>query len=298
MGNSGFLNKLITPKDTTVFDRTLDILIALLPAAIAGCVYFGMHALLMLLCCMVSAVVAAFLSAKLLGVREDVRDLSALVCGLLIAMTMPSGFSIPAAMVCTVAAVIVARVMFGGNGCEIVSPVAFGAVLCFLCFPGLFYYNEAFTNLPTQITSGFTLRQLIFGAHAGAIGETPAVFLLLGALYLCLRRVISPVIPVFAVAFTALFSFLFGVDVLTAILGGGVLLAAIFILPDRNLAPSGFMGQIAYSAAFALLTVIIRRYAAVEEGVYFAALTVNLIRPLFEAIPEIKKKGEKPYEKA
>ena len=109
-------------------------LIALLPAAIAGCVYFGMHALLMLLCCMATAVIASFLSAKLLGVREDVRDLSAAVCGLIIAMTMPSGFSIPAAMICTAIAVVVARVMFGGGGCEIVSPVALGAVLCFLCF--------------------------------------------------------------------------------------------------------------------------------------------------------------------
>ncbi|MBR6694176.1 MAG: RnfABCDGE type electron transport complex subunit D [Clostridia bacterium] len=293
MGSKSIFKKLITEKETTVFDRMIDTLIALLPAAIAGSVYFGIHALLLMLCCILSAVLVSFLASKVLSVNENPRDLSAVVCGLIIGMAMPSGFSIPAAMVCSAAAVLVARMMFGGNGCEIVSPAAFGPVMAFLCFPGLFYYNEPFTHLPTVFSSGFTTKQLIFGAHAGAIGETPAVFLALGAVYLIIRRVITPVIPFFAVGFVALFSFLFGVDVETALLGGGVLLAAIFILPDRNLTPHGLMGKIAYCATFALLTVVIRRYAVTLEGVYFAVLMVNLIRPIFDAIPDINFRRDK-----
>ncbi len=285
MGSSKFISKLITEKETSVFDRMIDTLIALLPAAIAGSIYFGIHALLLMCSCMLAAVISAFAMSKLLSVREDPKDLSAVVLGLIVAMAMPSGFSIPAAIVCTVSAVIVPRMMFGGNGCEIVSPVAFGAVMAFLCFPALFYYNEPFTHIPTVMSSDFTLKQLIFGAHAGAIGETPAVFLLLGGLYLVLRRVITPVVPFFAIGFTALFSYLFGVDVPTALLGGGVLLASIFVLPTPSLTPHGFWSKVAYCLCFAFLTVVLRRYAVAKEGVYFAVLTVNLIRPLFDAIP-------------
>ncbi len=293
MGEGKFITKLITPKETGVFDRNLDVLIALLPAAIAGCIYFGGHALLMILACMATAALSAFLAGKLLSVEEDPRNLSAAVCGMLVAMTMPSGFSIPAAAVCAAAAVIVPRMMFGGVDCEIVSPAAFGAVMAFLCFPNLFYFNEAFTNLHTvyiPFQTEFTLKQLLFGAHAGAIGETPAVFLALGAVYLIVRRVITPIVPICAVGFTALWSFIFGMDILPAVLGGGVLLAAIFILPDRNLCPHGLMGKITYSAAFALITVVIRKYAVADEGVYFAVLTVQLLRSLFAAIPDRKRR--------
>ena len=293
MGEKTNFSRFLKPKDAREFDKNLDILIALLPTAIVACVYFGAHAMFMMLTCMGVSALAAFLAGKLLAVEEDSFNLSAAIAGMLVAMTMPSGFSIPAAAVCAAAGVIVPRMMFGGNGCEIVSPVAFGAIMSFLCFPENFYYNEAFTNLHTfyvPFETKFTLKQLIFGAHAGAIGETAAVFLVLGAVYLVFRKVITPTIPVFAVLFTALFSFLFSMDILSSVLSGGTLLAAIFILPERNLAPHGFFGKVAYSAVFSFLTVIIRKYAAAPEGVYFAVLTVELIRPLFDVIPDIRRK--------
>lgn len=293
MGEEKFLTKLKPLKNKGEFDRNLDVLIALLPAAIAGCIYFSGHAMFMILSCMAAAVIGAFLAGKLLVIEEDPRDLSAAVCGMLVAMTMPSGFSIPAAAVCAAAGVIVPRMMFGGAGCEIVSPAAFGAIMAFLCFPNLFYYNEAFTNLYTNyipFSADLTLKQLLFGAHAGAIGETPAVFLCVGAVYLIIRRIITPIVPLCAVGFTALWSLVFGMDILPAILGGGVLLAAIFMLSERSLCPHGVMGKIVYSAVFAFLTVVIRKYAAVDEGVYFAVLTVQLVRPLFDAIPDMKRR--------
>ncbi len=295
MGEKTNFSRILTPKNTVEFDKNLDILIALLPTAIVACVYFGAHAMFMMLVCMGVSTLSAFLAGKLLAVEEDPRNLSAAIVGMLIAMTMPSGFSIPAAAVCAAAGVIVPRMMFGGNGCEIVSPVAFGSIMAFLCFPSIFYYNEAFTNLHTfyvPFETSLTLKQLIFGAHAGAVGETAAVFLAIGAVYLSVRKIITPTIPVFALLFTALFSFAFSMDVLSSVLSGGTLLAAIFILPERNLCPHGFLGKVAYAAVFSLLTVIIRKYAAAPEGVYFAVLTVQLIRPLFDVIPDIRRKSD------
>ncbi len=292
MGNEKFLKKLITEKQTTVFDRTLDTLIALLPAAIAGCIYFGFHALLLMLGCMLTAVVSAFTAGKFLGVAEKPGDLSAAVCGLLVAMTMPSGFSIPAAAVCAAIAVVVPRMMFGGVECEVVSPAAFGAVMAFLCFPSLFYYNEAFTGNFTPYVpfeTSHTIGQLLFGARAGAIGETPALFLILGGVYLVIRRIITVTIPICSVAFTALWALLFGMDIKTALLGGGLLLVAIYILPERQLCPHSFVGKIAYCLVFAFLCTVLRKYAAPDEGVYFAVLCVNLIRPLFDAIPFLRR---------
>lgn len=286
-------------KQSVLFDRNLDTLIALLPAAIAGAVYFGHRALFMMLLCMVVGTASEWLAGKLFSVPTDPRDLSAVVCSLLIAMSMPSGFSIPAAMCCTAAAVIIARVMFGGNGCEIVSPAAFGAVLSFVCFPSLIKYNDAFTRLPVSAISvspgagNFSLLQLLFGAHAGAIGETPALFLLAGALYLFIRKVASPIIPLAAICSTALFSLIFGMDILPSILGGGLLLGTVFMLTNKDLCPHHTTGKIAYGIACGLITVIIRRFAAADEGVYFAILTVNILRPIFSAIPEIKREVKK-----
>ena len=286
------LLKLLYEKETTVFDRSLDFLIALLPTVIAGTLYFGIRALLCMLLCAASAVLSEWLFSKLLSVKCDPRDLSAAVCGLLIGMTMPSGFSIPAAAICAFFAMPVARVMFGGVGCEIVSPSALGAVLAFVCFPTLFKYTDAFTGFPVSdtlispVSSDYSIQQLLFGAHAGAIGETAAVFLAAGALYLAARRAISLVMPVCALLGTALFSFMFGFDVLPAILGGGVILASVFMLTDKTICPRGVFGKIATGLVFGFITVIIRKYAAAEEGVYFAVLTVNILRPLFDAIPD------------
>lgn len=286
-------------KISPIFDRNLDTLIALLPAAVAGAVYFGHRALFMMLLCMVTGAVAEWAAGRLLRVPADPRDLSAAVCSLLIAMTMPSGFSIPAAMCCTAAAVIIGRVMFGGNGCEIVSPAALGAVLAFVCFPSLIKYNDAFTHLPVDAIAvspnadGYSFLQLLFGAHAGAIGETPAIFLLAGALYLFIRRVASPIIPLAAVCSTAIFSLIFGMNILPALMGGGLLLGTVFMLTNKDLCPHHITGKIAYGFICGLITVIIRRFAAAEEGVYFAILTVNILRPLFSAIPDFKREVKK-----
>ncbi len=287
------------PKRTTVFDNMLDILIALLPAAVAGCVYFGFRAVVLLSCCVITAVVCEWFVGRLLKVERHITDLSAVVWGLLIGMCMPAAIPVPAAMVCVAAGVIVPHLLFGGYGCEIVNPAAFGAAFATICYPALVTkYTDAFTGLATDITpltaeaGTYTVKQLLFGAHSGAVGAVGSLFLILGALYLFIRRVYSPVIPVVTVGSVALFSLLFSMDVPVELLGGGLLIGAVFMAPARTTSPANTTGQLAYSLVCGLVAVLIRKFSGVDEGIYLAVLAVNLLRPLFTSIPDFNIKEE------
>ncbi len=302
-GNIAF--SVLRPKRTTVFDNMLDILIALLPAAVAGCVYFGFRAVLLLCCCVFTAVVTEWGVGKLLKVECHVTDLSAVVWGLLVGMCMPVAMPIPAAMVCVVAAIIIPHLMFGGYGCEIVNPAAFGAVLAAVAYPTLITkYTDAFTGFATEVTpltaeaGTYTAKQLLFGAHSGAIGSVGSLFLMLGALYLFIRRVYSPVIPVITAGSAVLFSLIFSMDIAVELLGGGLLLGAIFMAPARTTSPANTTGQLAYGLVCGLIAVLIRKFSGAQEGIYLAVLAVNLLRPLFTAIPDFNIKEEPENEVA
>lgn len=297
MGVNKVLLKALYPKKTTVFDNMLDRLIALLPAAIAGCVYFGYGAVILLFCCVASAALTDWLLSLLFKTGVRVKELSSVVTGLLIGMCMPATMPPLAAIAITICAVAVGRMFFGGYGCEIVNPAALGAALSWISFPVLMStFPDAFTHAETLITplnapSGtFSALQLLFGAHAGAIGEAPALFLMAGAVYLFVRRVYSSVAPLSAIASVALFSFVFSLDVPSALLGGGLLLGALYMLPEETTAPHNVSGQIAFGFICGLITVLIRRFGAASEGIYFAILIVNLLRPLFTAIPDFNIK--------
>lgn len=303
MTAESFTHKLLYRKKTSVFDNMLDRLIALLPAAVVGCIYFGYHAVMLLFSCALAAAATEWLLARLFKIDCRPQDLCSVVTGLLIAMAMPASMPVLAAVAVTVSAVAVSRMFFGGYGCEIVNPAALGAALAWISFPKLMTeYADAFTHNVTTVVpltapeGTFGLKQLIFGAHAGAIGEVGALFLVLGALYLFIRRVYTVTVPLAAVASTLLFSFLFSMDVSVSLLGGGLLLGAIFMLPEEATSPENISGQLVFSFFCGLVTVLIRRFAAAPEGIYFAILAVNLLRPLFSAIPEFKIKGAEKNE--
>lgn len=295
----GFAYNLLHKKKTSVYDTMLDRLIALLPAAVAGCVYFGYHAVLLLFTCVAAAVVTEWLLSLLLKTGGNIKELTSVVTGLLIGMCMPPSMPLVTAAAVTVCSLAVARVFFGGYGCEIVNPAALGAALSFVSFPSLMStFNDALSHKVTDIVpltapeGTFNFKQLLFGAHAGAIGEVSALFLLVGAVYLFVRRVYTVTIPLSACFSVALFSLIFRMDIPVALLGGGLLLSSIFILPEESTSPQNVSGQLAFGFVFGIITVLIRRFGSATEGVYFAVLAVNLLRPLFSAIPDFKIKGE------
>lgn len=289
-------NVLLQPRKTTVFDKMLDILIALVPTAIAGCIYFGYNSVMLIFCCIAAAVAAEWICARLLHVEGNVKNLSAVVTGLLIALGQSPSMPVWAAMACTVLAVVVARMFFGGNGCEIVNPAALGIVLSRLSFPILAgSLNDAFSHMETTLSplnapeGTFTVKQLLFGAHSGAIGEVGSLFLLLGALYVFVRRVHSPTVPLLAVVGAVLTSLIFSVDLSVILLGSGLLLGSVFMAPDRTTSPHNISGQLVYGFLIGVIAVLIYRFGG-EEGVYYAILFMNLLRPLCSAIPDFNLK--------
>ena len=303
MAAESVVQKLLYRKKTSVFDNMLDRLIALLPAAVVGCIYFGYHAVILLFSCALAAAATEWLLAWLFKIDCQPKDLCSVVTGVLIAMAMPASMPVLAAVAVTVSAVAVSRMFFGGYGCEIVNPAALGAALAWISFPTLMTeYADAFTHNLTNVVpltapeGTFSIKQLIFGAHAGAIGEVGSLFLVLGAVYLFIRRVYTVTVPVAAVLGTLLFSFVFSQDIVVSLLGGGLLLGTIFMLPEEATSPSNISGQLAFAFFCSLITVLIRRFAAAPEGIYFAILAVNLLRPLFEAIPDFKIRGAKRNE--
>lgn len=289
------------PNTSAVFDNMLDILIALLPAALSGILFFGFRAVLLIVCCVVSAALCEWACGRWLLKNCDIKDLSAVVTGLLVALAMPPAMPLGAAVVCSVAATLIPRLFFGGHGCEVVNPAAFGAVLAAVSFPAAINkFSDAFSGFHTAVTpltapeNSFTLKQLLFGARPGSIGEVGALFLLLGGIYLLVRRVISPIIPVSVLVGAALGALIFNVSITVTLLGGGLLFAAIFLATYSTTSPENKSGQALYGLFIGILTVLLRKYSSFSEGVYFAVCLACLLRPLFSAVPEINiRRGTK-----
>lgn len=284
----------------STFDDMLDILLSLLPSVIAGVLFFGFRAALLLFSCVVAAALCEWGISKILRETANVKDLSAVVTGLLVGMCMPSRVPLPVAVLISVSATVIPRIFFGGHGCEIVNPAAFGAVLAAISFPTVVNdFSDAFSGLSTVSTplnspdGTFSYSQLLFGAHGGAIGEVGSLFLILGGLYLVFRRVVSPAIILSAIVSSILAALIFGVSISVTLFGGGLLLGTIFMATARTTSPANLSGQLCFGAFIGILTVVLRKYSSFDEGVYFAICAACLLRPLFSAIPEINIGGGK-----
>ncbi len=296
MSLKGFLSGKVNGSVST-FDNMLDILLALLPAAIAGVLFFGFRAALLLFCCVAAAALCEWGVSKLLPKAANVKDLSAVVTGLLVGMCMPSTVPLPVAILISVSATVIPRIFFGGHGCEIINPAAFGAILTAVSFPSIVNnFSDAFSGLSTVSTplnspvGTYTYSQLLFGAHGGAVGEVGSLFLILGGLYLVFRRVVSPAIILSALVSSILAALIFGQSISVTLFGGGLLLGVIFMATSRTTSPENLSGQLCFGAFIGILTVVLRKWASFDEGVYFAICAAGLLRPLFSAIPEIKTK--------
>jgi electron transport complex protein RnfD len=276
----------------------LDVVIAMLPATIAGIVIFGISALWTVLTCVISAVVAEWLFNLCAGKKQTIGDLSAVVTGLLLALNVSTAVPLWQCVVGSVFAIVVVKCLFGGIGKNIVNPAITARVFMLLTFGAV-----GAVALPTvvEITTGATplaalnqgaevgaaeapsLMDLFLGLHGGAIGETCAAALLLGFVYLVVRKVIKWYVPVSFVATTFLCYFLFcGFDAYFAlqhVLAGGLLLGAIFMATDYVTTPNTGSGRVVFCIGAGLLTFAIRQFGMFPEGVSIAILTMNLLTP-------------------
>ncbi|MBQ8352119.1 MAG: RnfABCDGE type electron transport complex subunit D [Clostridia bacterium] len=277
-----------------------DVLIALLPACLFGILWFGPRAALLCGISVLTCILAELLYEKLLRRPVTVRDGSAAVTGLLLAMNLPYTMPIPMLLLADVFAIILVKQIFGGLGKNIVNPALAARVFLFMSFPGAMAnfsarpdfgasYTDAVTSA-TTLTSlkeglggSFTITDLFFGTTPGCIGEVSALLLLVGGVYLLCRRVITWHIPVSYLGTVALLTFLIPrtgdrmESMLLELCAGGLLLGAFFMATDYVTSPVTRGGRLIYGVLCGAITVFIRYCGVYAEGVSFAILIGNLL---------------------
>lgn len=301
-------------KRTTTTNIMLDVIIALIPAVIASIVIFGFRALMIIADTVLVAVAAEYICRKVMKKENTITDLSAVVTGLLLALNLPVGINPIFAAFGSVVAIVVVKQMFGGIGNNFVNPALTARIILLSSFPKSmttwaepFYYTKGAVDAVTcatplaQNASGevtANLKDLLLGTTGGCMGETCAVALLLGGIYLVARRVITPVIPLTYLGTVAVMSLIFGQDILFQLLSGGLLLGAIFMATDYTTSPINTKGQFVFAVGCGILTFLIRNFASLPEGVSFSILIMNILVPLIERATNPRPFGEKESKNA
>ena len=283
----------------------LDVIIALLPAAIASAVIFGMRANVILLTCIVSAVLAEALFNLITRRKQTVGDLSAVVTGLLLGLNLSTNVPVWPCVIGSVFAVVVVKALFGGLGRNFANPAITARVFMLIAFssvaggamPAVVELEASATPLE-QLANGASqlpsLLDMFIGTYGGAIGETCTAALLLGFIYLLVRKVIRWHIPVVFIGTVFVCSLIASGDVeyaLYQILGGGLFLGAIFMATDYVTCPITTKGKVVFALGCGLITFIIRYFCAYPEGVSFSILIMNLLVPYIERFTGNKPLG-------
>lgn len=277
----------------------LDVVIALLPAVIAGTVIFGFRALLVVAVCAASSVLGEFVFNLVVKKEQTVKDLSALVTGIILGLNLRADAPIWQCVIGSVFAIVVVKCLFGGLGANFANPAVTGRVFLLICFTGTLA-GGAVPNLSTapELVSGATplsvlasggelpsLVDMLLGLRGGAIGETCAVAILLGFAYLVFRKIIHPEVPVAFVATVFVLSLIADNSFFVAtyqVLSGGLLFGAVFMATDYVTTPINRLGKIVFAVGCGLITFLIRTYGAYPEGVSFAILLMNILSPYIE----------------
>ena len=286
-----------------------DVIIALIPAVLASGIIFGYQSLIVMAVSVLSCVVLEYICRKVMKRDNTVTDLSAVVTGILLAFNLP--VSIPLWMVFfgAVVAIVVVKQMFGGIGQNFVNPALAGRIVLMGSFPTemnnwvepLQWRGADAVSSATPLAllanggdiSAYTKTELLFGMRPGCLGETCALALLLGFVYLVIRRVISPIVPVTFVGTVFVVTWLCGQNPVYHILSGGLLLGAIFMATDYTTSPVNKAGKVVFAVGCGLLTVLIRLCGSLPEGVSFAIVIMNILVPLIERFTRPLPFGEK-----
>ncbi len=275
-----------------------DMLIALLPAAVASVWWFGIKSVIIIAICVASAVLSEFLFNLLCKKRQTVGDLSAAVTGLLLGLNLPADATVWHCIVGSVFAIVIVKCAFGGIGCNFANPAITARVLLLVSFgqiaggvaPRAVELTATATPLEAlRLGEGSlpSLFDMLIGNRAGSIGETCAIALLIGFVYLLVRKVISWHTPVIYVGTVFVLSLLIKQDLTVAlyqVLGGGLLLGAIFMATDYSTTPINKGGKMVFALGCGILTVLIRFWGSYYEGVSFAILIMNIVAPYIEKL--------------
>ena len=300
-----------------VTTRTImrDVLIALTPALLGSIYFFGLQALLVTLVSAAACVFFEWAYCRITKTNCKIYDLSAVVTGVLIAFVCPPTIPIWTILIGDFFAIILVKALFGGIGRNIVNP-ALAARAFLFSYPVLMTHwtDPGLQNIlwiPDAVSSAtplasmhqgvlpenVTILDMFLGNIGGCIGETSALLLLIGFVYLLIRKVVHLRIPVAFIGTVAVLTFLFpmGNDRLTwmlaQLLSGGLMLGAMFMATDYVTSPVTKLGQGCFGIGCGLITVIIRYFGGYPEGVSYAILIMNCCVVLFDRIGRPKKFG-------
>lgn len=285
-----------------------DVLIALAPATAAGIYFFGLPALKTIVLAVLTAVATEFLIQKfMLKTKPTISDLSAAVTGLLLAFNLPSGAPWYLPVFGSIFAIAIAKQVFGGLGHNFINPALAARAFLMASWP------IAMTTWPVPLSDGTTgatplailkgsvegelpsLMQAFTGNVGGCIGETSAILLVLGGLYLVYRGVINIKVPLMFIGSAFVFGFLlYGFDVTTAfyqVAVGGLMLGAFFMATDYSSTPSTLKGHLIFAFGCGMITMIIRRFGGYPEGVSYSILLMNVVTPLIDKYVQPKVFG-------
>ena len=280
-----------------------DVIIALVPATAAGIYYFGLRALILIVAAIISAVFFEWLYEKITKKPVTINDLSAVVTGLLLARNLPASAPVWVAIVGSAFAIIFAKQLFGGLGQNFINPALAGRAFLLASYPtemttwvvpnGLAADAATYATPLAQLKNGAldaSLKQLVIGQVGGTIGETCAIALIIGGIYLLYKHVISWKIPVIYIATVFILFAVIGRHgmrmPLQEIFAGGVMLGGIFMATDYASSPVTPKGQVIFAVGAGLLTYLIRTFGGYPEGVSYSILIMNCCVPLIERFTE------------
>ena len=297
----------------TIENRMRHVLIALSPAFISGVYRYGVQAFYTMAIAVISSLLAEYIFQRIMHKNVTIHDYSAAITGVLIGFNLPPDVPLWLPVIGSFFAVVVIKQFFGGLGSNFINPALGARAFLIISFP-VHMTNWSFApDAVTGATYLSVIKQnpaftpefsdymaLLFNKVGGCIGETSAVALLIGGIYLLIKKVINWRIPVFYIGSFALFAFIFGrtgffqIDILLfEILNGGLIMGAFFMATDYATSPITFKGKIIMGIGCGFLTVFIRFFGGYPEGVCFSIIIMNLFVPLIDKYirPRIYGKG-------
>ncbi len=306
MDNTKLLNVSSSPhvRDKSSTNRImLDVCIALLPACAFGIYNFGMRALAVLAVAVISCVLSEYLFEYFMHKPISIGDLSAVVTGLLLGMNMPHTIPLWMVLLGSVFAIIIVKQLFGGLGQNFMNPALAARCFLLISFAGKmtsFTYDGVTGATPLALLKAgesVDVLKMFLGTTGGVIGETSSAAILVGAVYLLVRKVIAPTIPLVYIGVFSVFILIFGghgfdmAFLAAEICGGGLMLGAFFMATDYVTSPVNTLGKVVYGAVLGILTGLFRIFGNSAEGVSYAIIFGNIMVPLIEKITVPKAFG-------
>ena len=280
----------------------LDVCIALVPTLIASVLHFGARSLLLSLVCVVSCIAFEYTYRKLLKLSFTINDMSAAVTGVILALNLPSSLPLWMAVIAAFVAIVIVKQLFGGLGKNFANPAIVGRIVIFISFAASMtnWGEESASGAAVDAVAsatplggavGISYLDMFLGNIGGSMGETCKLTLLIGGIYLVIKKVITATTPIAFMGTVFVFSFLLGQDPIFHLLSGGLFLGAIFMATDYVTSPVTERGKLIFGIGCGVITVIIRVFSYYPEGVSFALLLMNIISPHIDRLCTSKPFG-------